>query len=381
MSTRAGFFSGGGGGDGAEAAGDDGRAGVLGEAPRLSEPSGSAGPSAAARGRGDVDAATGAGVTGPATGGRGGALKATPWSSPKRMTSGEAEAEAEAATLGAAGATTIAGGTASTGGVALVSVEELAAAGRASGPSTVMTSRDASTAKTAPIAAAPITQAAFGRSRTTITVGDGVRSELTGATEPGSPAPWRAMGIIELERRTNAGSGGEDSRATSVIGAGARATLVVRTNGGGLTDGRREAGAEALAPSSRGAASGGGGADRAGGAGGGGVTAARTRDEDCRSRDAAAIAERHSPATPCATLSSMMRRETLAVTRRGRAVVGGSSGPRRGPRSTRGIGGVANEGGGDSTRTRSSSSSSISSPAFFRFENGSKSSQLPFPYP
>ncbi len=285
------------------------------------------------------------------------------------------------------GATTTVGSAAGVpkGGVAaLVSAGGLAAP---DGPASFdITRRDASTANTAPMAAAPITHPALGRSRTTMTVGWSVRGDtLIGASDPGAPA----MAIIGLERRTNAGGGvesyvdGDGGHAENGESGRARlGVVVVRTKGGGLTDGRREAAAVAALVAASGGAGGeraGGGAEaRGGGALGGRVNDGRTCEDEWRSRDASAIAERHSPATPSATLSSMMRRETLAVTRRGRAV-GGASAPRL---STRG-GGEAdtNDGEGDSTRTRSSSSSSISSPAFFRFENGSKSSQLPFPYP
>ena len=107
--------------------------------------------------------------------------------------------DAEGGATGGTGATTTARGAAAPGTATLVAGGGGAAA---TGAAFDMTRRDASTANTAPMAAAPITQAALGRSRTTITVGSAVRGErLMGASDPGAV---RGTAIIGLERRTNA---------------------------------------------------------------------------------------------------------------------------------------------------------------------------------
>jgi len=113
-------------------------------------------------------------------------------------------------------------------------------AARSSGGAADPSRRVAPNAHSAPMAAAPITHAAFGRSRTTTTLDSALPcARLSGATEPAlCSTAALGGGMVGLERRTNAG-GGEESRAPASGARGGATVIVVRTNGGGLTEGKR----------------------------------------------------------------------------------------------------------------------------------------------
>ena len=244
-----------------------------------------------------------------------------------------------------------------------------------------------------------MTQPALGRSRTTMTVASGVRSARLREAALRSAA-LEEVGINVPERRANA-DGVDESRPRGGSAWRLGGTVLMRpqTKGGGLTEGRRVDAAPG-APRTEGSGSGGG---RGGRDGTGAVeavrrapvgAAARRCDDEEASRVPAIVARpresrgtrsrrsrRHSPATSSSTRSSRRRREPVALTLRGsRAGLAPPRGEARGEAREAGERGSAGGGGAPPTRMRSSSSSSISSPAFFRFENGSKSPQLPL-YP